>query len=132
MRDDDRRDGAPFNGPKTGGSDVGHDHRGRFVAGNPGGRGRPSKSKEFRELARGYSETALKKLYQIALTGSGAPQVRACEIIIERAWGRVEPVKAGPSGGPVDARFHGSVRSAIEEMIARAEADKPEPDNSEN
>lgn len=125
--DDDSR--RPENTAETG-SDVGanpgeRDAAGRFAAGstgNPGGR--PKSAKDFKALARSYSEMALKKLYQIALTGSGAPQVRACEVIIERAWGRVEPVKAAPTGGPIEARFHGAVRSAVEAMVAKAEADE--------
>lgn len=125
--DDDPR--RPENRAETGepvGADTGvRTPTGQFAAGSTGNpAGRPKSAKDFKALARSYSETALKKLYQIALTGSGAPQVRACEVIIERAWGRVEPAKAGPTGGPIDTRFHGAVRSAVEELVAKSEADR--------
>lgn len=91
-------------------------------SGNPGGR--PASSKEFRQLARDYSPIALKKLYQIALTGKGFAAVRACEVIIERAWGKTPLEVSGPRGGPIDMRFHGAIRNAIEEAIAQAQVDE--------
>jgi hypothetical protein len=93
-------------------------------SGNPGGR--PSSSREFRQLARDYSPTALKKLYQIALTGTGQAAVRACEIIIERAWGKTPLEVSGPKGAPLDTRFYGAARAAIEQAITKAAADEAE------
>lgn len=125
--DDDRRDAPPQNrggtGPETSGNtDRGAD--GRFGKGNranPGGR--PATSKAFRELAQEFSTGALRKLMTIALKGNGQAAVRACEIIIERAWGRTPLEVSGPRGGPLDVRFHGAVRSALEAAIAEAQAE---------
>jgi hypothetical protein len=100
-------------------------------SGNPGGR--PATSKEFRELARNYSAGALRKLYAIALGGTGSAAVRACELIIERAWGRPPLEVSGPRGGPIDMRFHGAVRSAIEQLIAEeAESQAAGDDDPKN
>lgn len=101
------------------------DAAGRFASGSTGNAGgRPGTSKEFRQLARDYSPTALKKLFQIALTGNGFAQVRACEVIIERAWGKTAIEASGPKGGPLDTRFYGAARRAIDEAIAKAVADE--------
>jgi hypothetical protein len=101
------------------------DAAGRFVTGSTGNSGgRPGTPKEFRELARSYAPTALKKLYTIALSGDGMSAVRACEIIIERAFGRMPAAAAGPKGGPVDGRFYSAARSKIEELVAKAAAER--------
>jgi hypothetical protein len=102
---------------------------GRFAGGSTGNAGgRPKTPKEFTELARGMSEMVLKKLYTIALGGTGNPAVRAGEIILERAWGRPPLHVTGPKGGPIGNRFHGAVRNAIEELVAQAEAAKRQPE----
>lgn len=96
---------------------------GRFAPGSTGNAGgRPKTSRDFRDLARGMSEMVLKKLYTIALTGTGAPAVRAAEVILERAWGRAAIEVSGPKGGPIGVRLHGAVRNAIEQLVADAEA----------
>jgi hypothetical protein len=109
---------------------------GRFAPGSTGNAGgRPSSSKEFRDLARDMSIGALRKLYVMALSGKGLVSERACEFIIERAWGRTPLEVSGPRGGPIDMRFHGAVRSAIEQAIAdelAAAAGGADPDDPKN
>ena len=106
---------------------------GRFAPGSTGNAGgRPKTAKDFRDDARAMSTLVLKKLYSIALSGNGNPSVRAAEIILERAWGRPALEVSGPKGGPIDMRFHGQVRSAIEELIAQSvlKGERP-PDGDE-
>lgn len=68
-------------------------------SGNP--QGRPKEDREFRKLAREYSTPALQRLYDIALKGKGMTAVRACEVIIERAWGKAaQPVVGGEEDDP--------------------------------
>lgn len=126
MRDDDDRD-EPENRPETDPSDKGDNSsrrspRGLFLPGAAAGPGRPPTNKVFRDLARGMSEMVLKKLYSIALKGQGTAAVRAAEVILERGWGRPALEVSGPLGGPIDVRFHGQVRAAVEELVAQAEA----------
>lgn len=56
-------------------------------SGNPGGQ--PGRASEFRALARGYSESALEILYEIATQGiSESARVAAASELLDRAWGR--------------------------------------------
>jgi hypothetical protein len=94
----------PGGGDDDDGNGSGRTKGGRFApgaSGNPGGR--PKGFDAFVDLARKKSPVILTKLMTIALQGKGLPAVRACEIIIDRAWGKA-PQKlehGGPDGGPI-------------------------------
>ncbi len=75
-------------------------------------------------MARGFAGPAMQKLFTLALRGQGMVAVRACEIIIERAWGKTPLEVSGPKGAPLDTRFYGAARQAIEEAIAKAAAEE--------
>ena len=72
---------------------------GRFkkgVSGNPNGR--PKKYGEMQELARAHTELCIKKLADIVKTSrKEAFVIQACEILLERAWGKVTEAKEAPS-----------------------------------
>jgi hypothetical protein len=57
-------------------------------SGNPSGR--PKIPEEFKELAKKYSVTALKKVIEIMENeeADNRDQLRASEIIMDRAWGK--------------------------------------------
>ena len=90
-------------------------------SGNPSGGSKASR--EFRDLAKSMAPLALEKLQVIALRGNGMPAVRACEIIIERAYGKaVQPI-SGENGGPLELGF-GAAAGAIIQAAIRARADR--------
>lgn len=102
------------------------DQSGRFKAGasgNPGGR--PKALTNFEDLARSRSVQALDKLWEIAQSGRSMPAVRACEIIIERAWGKAPQPITGGDGGPVLVRDQ--VNDKLEAMLRAALASKKKP-----
>ena len=116
MADEDRRSGAEP-------GDAKRQSDGKFGAGNnanPGGR--PKGLAEFEEAAREKSVRALEKLWLIAETGRGMASVRACEIIIERAWGKAAQPITGADGGPVILRDQ--VNDQLEAMLRAALAAK--------
>jgi hypothetical protein len=82
------------------------------VSGNPGGR--PKTNEEFVAAAREISLVALKKLAQIMMSGTGPAQVRAAEIIIERAWGKA----AQPNDG-------GQLPAGTKRVIVEFEPERP-------
>lgn len=94
----------------------------RFQAGQSGNPTGGSKaSREFRELAKSMAPSALHKLKIIALRGNGMPSVRACEIIIERAFGKAPQPITGENGAPLDLGFGAAAGSLIQAAIrARA------------
>ncbi len=66
-------------------------HSGMFrpgVSGNPGGR--PKAEINIRDLARSYTEKAIKTLVTIAddPKSSDAARVQACNALLNRGWGR--------------------------------------------
>lgn len=87
-------------------------------SGNPSGR--PKSAKEFEALARARSPQALERLLEIA-KGRGMPAVKACEILLDRAWGKPTVTVAGGKGGPLDTRFRGAARAALEQAVTEAE-----------
>lgn len=90
-------------------------------SGNPSGGSKASR--EFRDLAKSMAPLALEKLQVIAMRGNGMPAVRACEIIIERAYGKaVQPV-SGENGGPLELGF-GAAAGAIIQAAIRARAER--------
>lgn len=88
-------------------------------SGNPSGVSRASR--EFRDLAKSFAPDALRKLKIIALKGNGMPSVRACEIIIERAFGKAPQPITGENGAPLDLGF-GAAAGALIEAAVRARA----------
>ncbi len=97
------------------------------VSANPGGR--PKVLREFEGYAREMSLPMLKKLVVIALQGKGLTAVMAAKIVIERAWGKAPQPLVGKDGGPIDLRFRGAARAALEQALAEAEvgADGSDP-----
>jgi hypothetical protein len=89
-------------------------------SGNPGGR--PRKTPEQRgvqELARRYSPEAIDRLTQIVLNGSDNDAVRACEAILNRAWGRPQPESDQKEQGRF--QFYGDSQRQIPRQIPQAE-----------
>lgn len=87
-------------------------------SGNPSGGSKASR--EFRDLAKSMAPLALEKLQVIALRGNGMPAVRACEIIIERAYGKaVQPI-SGENGGPLELGFGAAPARSSRPPSARA------------
>lgn len=62
----------------------------RGQSGNPGGR--PKIVAEVKELARSYTEDAIKTLASIMKDGAAPPaaRVKASETLLDRAWGKAE------------------------------------------
>ncbi len=50
------------------------------------------------------------------------PSVRACEIIIERAWGKAPQPVTGENGGPIEGNFAVAARMVIEAAMRSAKA----------
>lgn len=65
---------------------------------NPGGR--PRLLGEYRDLARSYSAEALERLAQLMRSDDAAVALRACEAMLNRAWGTptAEPERKGSAG----------------------------------
>lgn len=70
-------------------------------SGNPGGR--PKIPEEFKELARANSVKALKKAIGMMDDPSVPPQVqlKAAEVVMERAWGKANQPLSGLDEGPL-------------------------------
>lgn len=69
------------------------DGKGRFTAGNRASPGRPKLPDEFKARAKIYADEALDKLAEIMRNTEAkhSDVIRACELLIERAYGRVAP-----------------------------------------
>lgn len=89
------------------------------VSANPGGR--PKVLRDFEGYAREMSLPMLQKLVVIALQGKGLTAVMAAKIVIERAWGKAPQPLVGKDGGPIDLRFRGAARAALEQALAEAD-----------
>src|SRR5579864_3893935 len=76
---------------------------GRWAMGaspNPGGR--PKGNGEVRELARQYTETALKTLVHIAEHGKQeSARVAASQALLDRGWGKASQPLSDEDGGPL-------------------------------
>ena len=88
------------------------------VSGNPAGVGKAKA--EFDALARKSAKDVLAKLVEMAMAGD----VKAAEIVLDRAWGKamppppeVDPAAAGPT----------SVRVIVEYEAPREEVATPDP-----
>ena len=66
-------------------------------SGNPGGR---RDTKELRELARTYTEDAIRTVAELMLSDSTPPNVRiqAADLLLNRGWGRPVQAIEGPDG----------------------------------
>jgi hypothetical protein len=75
------------------------------VSGNPSGR--PKKHAEMTKLAQSYSPEALERVVEIMRNKrAGRLSLQACEIILDRAWGRVPLAVTGEGGeGPVKIAY---------------------------
>jgi hypothetical protein len=70
------------------------------VSGNPSGR--PKKYAEVQKLARDHSLEAIERLVHIMRGRSPRVALKACEILLDRAFGKVPHAIAGVGGeGPV-------------------------------
>lgn len=54
---------------------------------------------EVTDLARKHTTQAIERLVEIT-KGTGMPAVRACEVLLERAWGKVPQSITTEEGGP--------------------------------
>jgi hypothetical protein len=81
-------------------------------SGNPSGR--PKALVDMQKLARSYSTEAIERLVEIMRNKkAGNQSIRACEILLDRAWGRVPFAVAGEGGeGPVQVKYEVSWRHA--------------------
>lgn len=69
------------------------DSRGRFVKGNTASPGRPKLPDELKARAKIYADEALDKLAEIMRdpTAKRSDVIRACELLLERGYGKVAP-----------------------------------------
>jgi hypothetical protein len=74
-------------------------------SGNPNGK--PKAFAEMQRLARSHSTEAIDRLVEIMRNKKAGNQaIRACEILLDRAWGRVPFAVAGEGGeGPVKIEY---------------------------
>jgi hypothetical protein len=74
-------------------------------SGNPAGV--PKAFKEVQRLARSHSTEAIERLVEIMRNKkAGNLSLKACEILLDRAWGRVPFAVAGEGGeGPVKIEY---------------------------
>jgi hypothetical protein len=74
-------------------------------SGNPNGR--PKGFDEMRKKAQAYSPEAIERLVEIMRNKKAGNQaIKACEILLDRAWGRVPFAVAGEGGeGPVKIAY---------------------------
>jgi hypothetical protein len=89
------------------------------VSGNPSGRSKEIAAVEA--LARTKSAQAITELMRIA-KGRGMAAVRAIELVLSYGLGRPQhQLQITARGTPLDGRFAGAVRAALEGAIAQAE-----------
>jgi hypothetical protein len=99
--------------------------RGRWLPGcspNPGGR--PKVIADIQELARQYTETALKTLHHIATKGKQeSARVAASSALLDRAWGRpTQPLAGDPNAPPVGWTVEDQERELARQREERAAA----------
>jgi len=98
-------------GERENGGKTERDEKGRFVC-SPGP-GRPKEQVHVRDLARQYTEDAIRVLVEIALTGKKeSARAQAAEALLDRAWGR--PSQA------VELSGDAGLRIIISERVAAA------------
>jgi len=69
----------------------------RGQSGNPGGR--PKLAAEVRDLARLHTPEAIKELARLCTKArKESDRIRAIELLLDRGWGKVVPVRVGPMG----------------------------------
>lgn len=68
-------------------------------SGNPGGRKKIPDC--ITNLAKDKSKRAMERLVEWMEGDDPRASVRACEIILERAWGKPVQAVSGPDGGPI-------------------------------
>jgi hypothetical protein len=69
---------------------------------NPGGRPKlPEDVKHVRELAREYTQEAVKALVETIKDGGWSAKVAAANVLLDRGWGKAEQPIVGDEGGPV-------------------------------
>jgi hypothetical protein len=70
-------------------------------SGNP--KGRPKQDPELRDLARAYTTEALERLVEIMRTGGERAAVTACNVILDRGWGKAQQSMelTGKNGAPL-------------------------------
>jgi Family of unknown function (DUF5681) len=99
---------------------------GRFVkgrSGNPGGR--PKENEEVKELARTYTEQAIKRLAHWMKSDDAKASVAACNALLDRAWGKATQAVTGPDGGPLDVNLtevRGGIASKLDRIASALEA----------
>lgn len=85
------------------------DSKGRFVKGNSASPGRPKLPDEFKRRAKEYADEALDRLAEIMrdTTAKHSDVIRACEILLERGYGKVAVSEddEGGKGREVVIRF---------------------------
>ena len=70
-------------------------------SGNPGGR--PKEAHDVKELARTYTVEAIEKLATWMRSDNPKASVSACNVLLERAWGKAPQTIAGEGGeGPAE------------------------------
>lgn len=69
------------------------DSKGRFVKGNKASPGRPKLPDDFKTRAKTYADEALDRLAEIMrdATAKHSDVIRACELLLERGYGKVAP-----------------------------------------
>lgn len=76
---------------------------GQFVAGNPGGPGRPRTNAELRELFRAKSPRAIAKLFKLMRSQDQEIAFKAAKEWLDRAYGKTRIVaEAGEDGDEGD------------------------------
>ena len=83
------------------------DNKGRFVKGNTMSPGRPKLPEEFKSRAKTYADEALDRLAEIMrdATAKHSDVIRACELLIERGYGKVTVVDEDKRDNRIVVRF---------------------------
>ena len=83
------------------------DNKGRFVKGNTASPGRPKLPDEFKSRAKTYADEALDKLAAIMrdATAKHSDVIRACELLLERGYGKVTVMDEDKRDAKITVRF---------------------------
>jgi hypothetical protein len=68
-------------------------------SGNPGGR--PKEAHEVKELARSYTSEAIEKLALWMRSDNAKASVAACNVLLDRGWGKAVQAITGDDGGAI-------------------------------
>jgi hypothetical protein len=68
-------------------------------SGNPGGR--PKEAQEVKELARQYTGEAILKLADWMRSDNAKASVAACNVLLDRGWGKAIQAITGEDGGAI-------------------------------